>query len=143
MSEAVLDSNVLYAFWNERDQFHDPSQEIVHSMDSGELPRGIVTSLCLPEVLKALETDMGSSTAVECLDRLQDSRGFEITYLPKQDFLTALGDWRSLFGIEFTDVTTVRFMRSRELEYIYSFDDDFDDVDGVTRLNTAVNPFEP
>jgi len=35
----------------------------------------------------------------------------------------------------------VAFMQSEGIEYIYSFDDDFDAVDGVTRLNTATNPF--
>jgi len=27
------------------------------------------------------------------------------------------------------------------IEYIYSFDNDFDSVDGITRLATAENPF--
>lgn len=33
------------------------------------------------------------------------------------------------------------YMLSEGLEYIYSFDDDFDAIEGITRLDTAVNPF--
>jgi len=32
-------------------------------------------------------------------------------------------------------------MEREGIEYLYSFDDDFDALDAVTRLNTADNPF--
>ena len=32
-------------------------------------------------------------------------------------------------------------MEREGIEYLYSFDDDFDALDGVTRLDTADNPF--
>ena len=32
-------------------------------------------------------------------------------------------------------------MEREGIEYLYSFDDDFDSLDAVTRLNTADNPF--
>jgi hypothetical protein len=31
-------------------------------------------------------------------------------------------------------------MQRREVEFLYSFDDDFDAVDDVTRLETATDP---
>lgn len=34
-------------------------------------------------------------------------------------------------------------MLSNDIEYVYSFDDDFDAFDGITRLNTATDPFTP
>ena len=34
-------------------------------------------------------------------------------------------------------------MQREDIEYIYSFDDDFDVFDDVTRLTTAANPFNP
>ena len=35
----------------------------------------------------------------------------------------------------------VAFMRGADIEYIYSFDDDFDGVEGIERLNAPVNPY--
>ena len=43
--------------------------------------------------------------------------------------------------VELTDAILVAYMRRIGHEYIYSFDDDFDRYDGVTRLTTADNPF--
>jgi hypothetical protein len=34
-------------------------------------------------------------------------------------------------------------MQRQDLEYIYTFDDDFDHFDGITRLTSVSNPFEP
>lgn len=52
---------------------------------------------------------------------------------------------RSLFrqyeGLSLTDGVLVADMQRAGIEYIYSFDDGFDAPDGITRLDTAVNPF--
>jgi predicted nucleic acid-binding protein len=72
MAEALVDSNVLFAFRNSDDQYHDRARAIVEGIDEGELPRGIVTSYVF-----------------------------------------------------------------------YSFDDDFDEFESITRLTTADNPFGP
>ena len=32
-------------------------------------------------------------------------------------------------------------MQRVDIEYLYAFDDDFDGVNGITRLATAENPF--
>jgi predicted nucleic acid-binding protein len=40
-----------------------------------------------------------------------------------------------------TDTITVAYMQRQGLEYIYSFDDDFDEFDGIIRLNSDENPF--
>jgi len=36
MPEALLDSNVLFAFRSARDQYHEPASEIVRAMDRGD-----------------------------------------------------------------------------------------------------------
>lgn len=41
-----------------------------------------------------------------------------------------------------TDAVIAASMQRRELEYLYSFDDGFDAVDGICRLATRNNPFE-
>jgi predicted nucleic acid-binding protein len=39
------------------------------------------------------------------------------------------------------DAMQAAYMRREELEFIYTFDGDFDAVDGIVRLSTAENPF--
>lgn len=39
------------------------------------------------------------------------------------------------------DAILVAYMRRTGSEYVYSFDDDSDAIDGITRLNTADNPY--
>ncbi len=43
---------------------------------------------------------------------------------------------------EYSDAPIRAYMERTETEYIYSFDDDFDEFEHVTRRNTATNPFE-
>jgi hypothetical protein len=44
-------------------------------------------------------------------------------------------------GLAFGDAMLVGFMRHHDREYIYSFDDEFDAVDDITRLNAPKNPY--
>jgi predicted nucleic acid-binding protein len=68
--------------------------------------------------------------------------GFELVYTPKTDFDAG----RSLFGaydrLSLTDAVIAASMDRRGIEYLYSFDDGFDGVEGVTRLVTTENPSE-
>ncbi|WP_269845484.1 PIN domain-containing protein [Halopenitus persicus] len=44
-------------------------------------------------------------------------------------------------GLSFGDATIAAYMEREDLEYLYSFDDDFDAIDRITRLETPNNPF--
>ena len=45
-------------------------------------------------------------------------------------------------GLSFGDATIAAYMGREEIERLYSFDDDFDALDGITRLETADDPFD-
>lgn len=143
MSSAVVDSNVLYARFNARDEYHDRAKAIFDAIDRTELPHGVIVSVALPEVLNPIQKQADHETATDFFDRLRESAGFSVEWLSRETHGKAIADWQTRPGIEFTDVAITRFMRANEFEYIYSFDDDFDELDGVTRLPTAENPFEP
>lgn len=141
MATALVDSNVLIAARLSRDQNHDSARDIVRAMDEGELPVGRVTSGALAEVLNYLQTRSDHAAAVETLDALVESVGFDVDRTTKSDFDAARSLFRQYEGLSFTDATIVAYMRRVEIEYVYSFDDDFDGIDGVDRLNAATNPF--
>lgn len=143
MPEALVDANVLLGYRLKRDQYHERAREIVVGMDRGELPSGQVTNYALVEVLNPIQKRAGDERAAETLEFLRESRGFRVRHLAEEDFERGRALFRRSSGVELPDLVTVAYMRRRGLEYVYSFDDDFDRFDGITRLTSATNPFAP
>ncbi|USZ67122.1 PIN domain-containing protein [Halorussus salilacus] len=143
MGEVLIDANVVYGFRMPRDQWHDSATRIVRSMDDGELPRGRVTNATLSEILSPIQKRVGHDPAVATLEFLERSAGFRVRYLAQSDFVRGRELFRQSVGVELSDAMTVAHMRRTSIEYIYSFDDDFDRFEGITRLSAPVNPFRP
>lgn len=93
-AEAVVDSNVLFGFRSRSDQWHEPADAIVTSMDAGDLPRGQVTNYALPEVVNSILKAAGYDHAVETIDFLNESAGFRIRHLSQDDFASGLALFR-------------------------------------------------
>jgi predicted nucleic acid-binding protein len=142
MPEALVDANVVFAFRSARDQYHEPATEIVEAMDRGDLPRGLVTNYTLPEILNPIAKLAGGDAAVETLDFLLESAGLRLRHLAQEDFSRGQAVFRRHDDLEITDAILVAYMRRTETDVIYSFDDDFDRFEDVTRLTVAVDPFE-
>jgi hypothetical protein len=100
----------------------------------------------IPEILHPLQKHISKAAASDTLDRLQSSRGFEFVYVSKAVHLYGeqlFRTYEASSGPEWVDSILAAYMQSEDIEYIYSFDDDFDVFDNVTRLTTATNPFKP
>ncbi|ERG95707.1 MAG: putative nucleic acid-binding protein, contains PIN domain protein [Haloquadratum walsbyi J07HQW2] len=69
-------------------------------------------------------------------------RSLCIDHAPKTDFNAAQPLFRRYLELSFVDSTIAAYMEREGIEYLYSFDDDFDALDGVTRLDTPDNPFD-
>jgi hypothetical protein len=141
MAVALLDTNVLFASASARDEYHEPATEIVHGIDHGALPEAIVTDYVVAEVLNLTRERLGPSVANQLLDRLITGAHFEIVHTPNADFNAAQPVFRRHDDLSFVDSTIVSFMNREEIEYLYSFDGDFDGIDAITRLDSAVNPY--
>lgn len=141
MAAALVDSNVLIAARVTSDRRHDDGDAIATGIDAGSLPTGIVTDDVLTEVLNYLHTRVGNETAVETLDALQESTEFELVRTTKTDFDAGRSLFRRYQGLSLTDAIVAAYMDRLGVEFCYSFDDDFDAVDGITRLDVATNPF--
>ena len=76
------------------------------------------------------------------LDAIIESSGFELVHAPKSDFDAGRSLFRKYAELSLTDAVIVAAMQRQELEHLYSFDDDFDAVSGITRLTTADDPFD-
>ncbi|MFD1571422.1 type II toxin-antitoxin system VapC family toxin [Halorubrum laminariae] len=146
MPAVCIDANIVLAARNANAKRHNTAKSIVAGIDNGELPRARLVNYVVPEVLHPLQKRISKAAAIETLDRLQASRGFEFVHVSKGVHLHGEQLFRlyeASAGPEWVDSIIAAYMQREDLEYIYSFDDDFDAFDGVTRLTSATNPFEP
>lgn len=142
MAVAVIDSNVLidYKDTNQTSRT-ERAEEIVLAVDRGDLPTARVTDYVLLETLNWIHKRRRHDIAVDLKRRLVASAGFEMIHSPQKDFHRAIDLFERHEGLAFGDATIVAYMQREGIEYLYSFDDDFDEIEGITRLATADNPF--
>lgn len=141
MTRALLDATVIIAAVDDDDQDHGTGLEILQSVDQGELPKGVIVSDALQESLNFIHERKGHAAAVDVLDRFVRGAHFEIPYNPKKNYGEARSLFRSDGELNFGDALQATYMQSESIEYIYSFDDDYDGIDGIERLNAAINPY--
>jgi len=141
MAVAVVDTGILVGMADVEDEHHDTAMEIVRGMDHGDLPTGRVTNYIALETLNWIHNRKRHEKAVETYERLNQSAGFEILHAAQKDFTSALSLFQTYDSLSFGDATIAAYMQRENIEYLYSFDDDFDAIEGLTRLETADNPF--
>ncbi|MFB6165273.1 MAG: type II toxin-antitoxin system VapC family toxin [Haloarculaceae archaeon] len=142
MAVAVVDSNILIDYKDtSTDTRHERAESIVHAIDGGDLPTARITNYVLLESLNWIHERQRHDIAVDLNNRLADSAGFELVQCAQKDFHRAVELFETAPGLSFGDATIAAYMEREGIEYLYSFDDDFDAVDGITRLETPDNPF--
>ena len=141
MAVTIVDTGVLIGLADVDDDHHDTAMEIVRGMDHGDLPTGQVTNYIVLETLNWIHSRKRHEKAIETYERLNQSAGFEVLHAAQKDFSSALNLFETYDGLSFGDATIAAYMQREGIEYLYSFDDDFDSLDGITRLETPDNPF--
>jgi len=141
MATVLLDSNVLIGARIASDHHHETAHAITTAIDGGALPTGRIPDEVLSEVLNYLHTRAGNKVAIETLGAIQASVDLEVDGTTKTDFDAGRSLFRQYEGLSFTDAIIVAYMRRTGIDYLYSFDDDFDAVGEITRLETPTNPF--
>lgn len=141
MAVAVVDTSVLIGVADSDDQNHSVATDIVREMDHGVLPTGHVTNYVVLETLNWIHSRKQHATATTLHTRLNESAGFEIHHAAQKDFTRAVELFETYDTLSFGDTTIVAYMERADIEYLYTFDDDFEAVDGITRLETPDDPF--
>lgn len=141
MAVALLDTNVLFAAASARDTYHDRARDLVRGIDHGTLPEAVITNYVVAETLNLTRETLGPEAANGMLDRLIEGTHFEIVHAPQADFNAAQAVFRRYPALSFVDATIAAYMQRDGIEYLYSFDGDFDAVDDLTRLETPDDPF--
>lgn len=142
MAVAVVDTSILISYKNTGEtNHHSRAEAMVQAFDAGELPTGRVTNYVLLETLNWIHARQRHDIAVDLHRRLAESAGFEIVHAAQQDFHRAVDLFETYDALAFGDTTIAAYMEREGIEYLYSFDDDFDVLDDITRLDTADNPY--
>jgi predicted nucleic acid-binding protein len=141
MARGLVDATVVIAFVDTEDEDHEQGEEIVRAIDHGELVTGVVTHEALVETLNFVNERKGPTKANALLDSLEEGAHFRLPYGPKSNVGQGRGLLRQHSGLSYGDAMQVAYMLEEDIEYIYSFDDDFDSINGITRINRAENPF--
>ena len=136
---AVVDTNVWFAWRSENDTFNAEATAITRALDRGHLPTANVPDTVLLETMNALVSKRCHDVAVETYEALERSASVEIVRTHRTDHERA----RELFTettVSLGDARIAAFMERTGVEYLYSFDEDFDRFDWVTRLTTPEDP---
>jgi predicted nucleic acid-binding protein len=141
MPVTVVDSNILIDYKDTGGDRHKRAEALVRGFDSSTLPTARVTNYVLLETLNWIHERQRHDIALDLHHRLTDSAGFELIHAAQKDFNRAVELFETYEALAFGDATIAAYMERTELEYLYSFDDDFDQLDWITRLDTADNPF--
>ena len=142
MAVVVIDTSVLYGAADSSDQWHEAALPILRGINDGSLPEVIVVDFVLAETMNGLTRNVSHDAAVDFLERLETNARFSTERVTREAFSTGKALFRERPRLSLVDALVVGCMRPRGIEYLYSFDDDFDGVSGVTRLEGVENPFE-
>jgi predicted nucleic acid-binding protein len=143
MPRALVDTTVLFAAAYRRDSSHERAIPILRGIDAGRLPEAVVLDYVLAETLNGLLTHAGHEQGVDLLDRIEENARFHIESLGTDALATGKALFRRHEPLSFVDASIVAYMQREGLGYLYAFDDDFDAADGVYRLDTASDPYDP
>lgn len=143
MPRALLDTSILFAAAYQRDNAHSEALPILRGADDGSLPEAVILDYVLAETLNGLTTHAGHDAAVDLLDRIEENARFHIESLSSDARATGKALFRQHESLSFVDACIVAYMQTEGLGYLYAFDDDFDAVDDVYRLDTAADPYGP
>lgn len=137
---AVADTSVLFAMRSAHDEFHERAREIIRGVDHGQLPDLHITDHVLAETLNLILNRGNQQTATETMNLLIEGSHFQLQHTPKTDFNSTQALFRHYPHLSFVDASIVAYMQRTNIEYLYSFDDDFDSIEDVQRINSAVDP---
>jgi predicted nucleic acid-binding protein len=143
MPRALIDTTVLFAAAYRHDTAHDTALPILRGSDDGSLPEAVILDYVLAETLNGLTTHAGHDAAVDFLDRIEENARFHLDSLTSDAFAAAKALFRQHEPLSFVDACIVAYMQREGLGYLYAFDNDFDAVADVYRLDSAVDPYDP
>ena len=143
MARALVDTTVLFAAAYVPDAYHERALPILTGIDDATLPEAVVLDYVLAETLNGLKRKSTHDRAVDFLDRIESNSRIHVERVPDETFARAKALFRNRSALSLVDATIAAYAHKNGVRYLYAFDDDFDEIDSITRLETPHNPYGP
>lgn len=134
IKSCFLDTTVFIAAAFPKEKHHKAGREIIISVEKGVLGRPVITDCILDEVVTFVRKKKGAAASVEILDAILYSSYLKLIKIENRHLEAGLQLFRMYKRLSFTDAVSVAVMRDLNIEVIYSFDSDFDEIPGIIRL---------
>lgn len=124
-----VDTSAFYARADKSDGNHDRAARCFEAIKSGELPyRPLYTSQAVcSELVTLLCRKVGHEQAVTVLTAIQEAESIAVLPVDRPTFAAATGQFSAYddHQISFVDHTTGVLADHRDVDHVFSFDDDF------------------
>ena len=127
----LVDTGVFYAHHDEDSGRHDDANAALTKILEGRLGQPYVTDYIYDETVTLTRYRMDSVEEAKTVsDRILETGLFSMAWVREDVFKDALVVFEEYSdqSLSFTDATTVAVAESRGIDYVLSFDDDFDGV---------------
>jgi uncharacterized protein len=131
--DAFVDSVVLIGAFYRNDQWHKQAAPIISEIDAGS-GLAFITDFILAEVLNFLHQKAGHAAAVETLLALEAAENIDLIRITDTQFAAGKAYFEKYSRLSLVDALTVACMKDLDISRIYSFDSDFDGIEGIIRL---------
>ena len=117
-----------------RDQWHKKSVSIIRKFLDKEIERVYITDHIVLETVNFILRKGGFDATLEILDIFENHERIEVMNVNEIAFARAFIIFKKYPGLSITDATTVATMENLGISQIYTFDEGFDKIDWVERL---------
>lgn len=127
----LVDTGVFYAHHDEDSGRHDDAKAALTKVLEGRFGQPYVTDYIYDETVTLTRYRMDSVEEAKTVsDRILETGLFSMAWVREDVFKDALVVFEEYSdqSLSFTDATTVAVAESRGIDYVLSFDDDFDGV---------------
>lgn len=146
MIKIVLDANVLIAILDHDDKWHELTLRIEKELNHLDKIRYIITDICVNEavnvICKRFESKDKSDHIPEFIDRLEilfpDKKIEWISDFSSRYYHNILKRIKAYSGLlNYNDCFLIEYMIDHGIEYIFSYDRDFDRIEEINRVGSA------
>lgn len=124
-----VDASAFYARADESDANHERARAFFEGIRDGDLPyRPLYTSQAVcGELATLLLRKLGHEYAVQVLTTIREAESFAVLPIDRSTFAAASGQFAAYddHAISFVDHTTGVLADSRDVDHVFTFDDDF------------------
>lgn len=126
-----LDSGFLIAVFSQKDQWHNNALKLLDYVDNQD--NLVISNLILSETITGINKKVGVEEAKKAYDYLIDN--CIIITETKKLYPKAMKTLIKYNNLSFADSLSIEIMELMNIYEIVSFDDDFDNKDGIVRIH--------